>query len=126
MMCKCIALCIYDFMLSRMIGDTHRSMRFFVVSGGCRRVNGHVGRCPRQKMAVVGTAKFCANGRRGVVFILTGGQRSAVVFQLVGSYSPATFISRDTMVNMCKRNFSRVGIGWVVVLVPSGRRIGAV
>lgn len=113
-----MALCIYDFILSRIMGDTQRSIRFFVVSAGCRRVKERVGRCPRHKMAVVGTANFCAKGRRGVVFVLTGGERSAVVFQVVGSVSPGTFISRDTIVKICKRKFSRVGMGWLLVRSP--------
>lgn len=67
--------------------------------------------CPRENTAIVGTSNFCAKGRVGVLFILTGGQRSAVVFQLVGSVSPGTFMSRDTIVKICKRKFSEVGIG---------------
>lgn len=111
-MCKCIILFVSDFILSRMMGDTHRSIRFFVVSGGRRRVKRHVGGSLRQKIAFVSKMNYCANTNIGVVFILTGGHRSAAVFHLVGSVSPGTFMSRDTIVNMFKRNFSEVGIGW--------------
>lgn len=108
--CKCIALFIAKCVVSRIIGDSHRSIRFFVVSDGCRRVNERVGTL-RENIAIVSKAKLCAKGRIGVVFILTGGDRSGAVFRVVGSVSPETFISRDTIVNMCKRKFSRFGIG---------------
>lgn len=104
-------LYIRTFYVSRIIGDHHEDMRFFVVSRGCRRVNGHVGASTSEKMAIIGTDNFCSNRSIGVLFILTGRHRTPTVFHLVDRVSPRTFIDRDTIVNICNRNFSGVGCG---------------
>lgn len=47
----------------------------------------------------------------GILMMLTCGHRSIRVFQLMGSVSPGTFVSRDSIVKMCKRKFSELGMG---------------
>lgn len=47
-----------------------------------------------------------------MLIMLTCGHRSLSVFHLIGSVSPGTFVSRDSMVNMCNRKFSHLGVGW--------------
>lgn len=85
-------------------------MRFFVVSSGCLRLDTTVGAATRHKYAMVSNRNYCDNGSIRVLFMLTQRERSRGVFHLVSRVSPATFIDRDSMVNICNRKFSEFGI----------------
>lgn len=52
-----MALLVVNFILSCVMGDTHRSMRFFVFSGSCRGVTSHVAGRARHKIAMLSNVK---------------------------------------------------------------------